>query len=254
MKRITLKITNNDQAINLPIVSVNNGLGYDDDVKSLISDETDNSINSVTDGEVRRILPDTSRTIQFQFWNGSTYVTQVSPLDFTSSQYSGQTARNSFYVIQVFNTSKEETQTKKHTGYFNGYDFAKTNLTSIYSFNEANEFSNLYLTQEFLDTTTGLTIDAYVKFLFYSAKSGKFHPFFNFNDPAVVTQDKLYHKITINKTTLRYSFTVNPIILRELNNTNYISLINETVSSLTVAKTTYPTGNTFTQNGSYITQ
>lgn len=258
MKRITLKLQNNDQNINIPINGINNLLGYDDAITSLVSDETDTSINDSVDGEVRRILPSFSRTFNFQFWNGSTYVSQVAPLEFSSSEFSGQTARSSFYIIQVFDSAKEEIQNKKHTGYYNGYDFAKTNLVSSYSYNENIEFSNLYLPQSFLDSKTGNTIVAYIKFLFYSAKSGKFYLFYNNNDPSLTTQDKLYYQISIDKSTFKYtlnpSYGASTITPRELRNTTYTNFINQTVSSFPVAKPTYPNGNTFTNDGNYTTQ
>jgi hypothetical protein len=257
MKKISIRLTDNDQSIMIPLKGIGNLLGYDDDVTKAVEDETDTSINDVTDAETRRILPSASAIIQFQFWNGTIYTSnKVAPLEFTGfTDYNTVAAKNSFYVIQLFDSFRDEVQSKKHTGYYNGFDFAKSNLVASYTFNADNEFSNLYVAQSVLDSMSGTSRDFYIKFLFYSAKSGKFYSFFNQNAPAVTTQEKLYHKININPNTLQYSFVpvYTPIVLRELLNPVYDSFVNATVQSIPVEKPNYPSGNTFDNSGSYIT-
>jgi hypothetical protein len=255
MKKYQLKIGVNDKNLMVPAVKIGNLLGYDDDVSTLVSDETNSSINKEVDGEVRRILPLTTKQIQFRFWNGASYVTFVAPTEFPSpfTDFNTNAAKKSFYIIQLFDTFKDEVQSKKHTGYLNGYDFAKSNLTSIYTFSSDMEFSNLYVPQSVLDGMSGVTTDFYIKFLFYSAKSGTFYSFFN-NNISSTTQEKLYHKISINPNTLRYSFSPDVAIieLNELLNANYKSFINNTVDSIPVEKPNFPAGNTFTNDGEYI--
>lgn len=255
MKRISLKIQNNDQSMIIPIKGIGNLLGYDDDVSAALTNETESSINEGNDSETRRILPEGNRSITFEFWNGSGYVNLVAPLELTgSTAFNTAGAKNSFYIIQLFDSFRDEIQSKKHTGYYNGFDFAKTNLNSIYSYNGDFEFTNLYVSQFLLDSMSGLTTSFYLKFLFYCAKSGKFYSFFNQNAPTVTTQEKLYYKINIDPNSLRYSFDpdYSNLILRELRNPAYETFVNNTIQSIPIEKPVYPTGNTFNNSGNYV--
>lgn len=257
MKRLKIKIQNNDQSMILPLKGINNLSGYDDDLLTTSVVETNKSINAGNDAETRRLLPTSSKTIQFQFWKNTTssYVNVVAPNEFTgSTDYNTKAAKNSFFIVQLFDTFRDESNSKKHTGYYNGFDFAKTNLVSNYTYSADVEFSNLYIAQNILDGLSGMTKDFYLKFLFYSAKSGKFYSFFNQNAPAVTTQEMMYHKITIDPNNLNYSFNPNysTLILRELRNPAYDTFINNTVQSIPVEKPNYPSGNTFDNSGNYI--
>ena len=258
MKRLTIKLRENDQTMIVPLKGINNLSGYDDDVLATSSIETTDSINVGDDAETRRLLPAVTNSIQFQFWEttSNSFVNLVAPDEFSgSTDFNTSAAKNSFYVIQLYDTFKDESNSKKHTGYYNGFDFAKTNLVSSYNFSPDNEFSNLYVSQKVLDGLSGLTRDFYIKFLFYSAKSGKFYSFINQNTPSVITQEKMYHKITINPNLLNYTFNPNysPLLLRELRNPAYDTFINNTVQSIPVEKPVYPSGNTFENTGNYIT-
>lgn len=254
MKRYTIKLGNNDSKIILPAIKIDNLLGYDDDVSALVNTETDKSINSEVDAEVRRIIPFTSKQIEFRFWNGSSYVSKVAPLEFTnSSDFNTAAAKNSFYIIQLFDTFRDEVQSKKHTGFYNGFDFAKTSLNSIYNFTSDIEFSNLYVSQSLLNSMNGQPTEFFIRFFFYCAKSGKIYTFYN-DSVSSNAQDKLYHRIVISPTNLEYYFApdVTLIRLNELLNPNYSTFINNTVESIPVEQPNFPAGNTFTNDGNYI--
>jgi len=251
MNRYKIKLDGlTDQNITISIKGSGNLLGYDDDVLSLVEDQTVDSINNVSDAEVRRFVPAADYSIQFQFWNGFSYVTSVAPLEFAPTDYTTAAAKNSFYVIQVFNSYRDEVNTKLHTGYFNGYDFTKTSLFSSYQYTSSMEFSNLYLPQEFLESLTGNTV--YVKMLFYSAKSGKFYSFTNDNI-GVTTQEKMYQAFTLDPVNMTYTLSPTPMVFKELLNSAYDQFINDPTASFNIEKTNYPSGNTFTIDGNYIT-
>lgn len=256
MKRLKFKLYDNDQNLIIPLKGINNLSGYDDDLLSMTTIETEESINIGNDAETRRLFPAVTNQIMFEFWRSSSnsFVNLVAPDEFSSNDYNTAGAKNSFYVIQLYDTFRDESNSKKHTGYYNGFDFAKSNLVSTYTFSPDNEFSNLYVAQNVLDSLSGITKDFYIKFLFYSGKSGKFYSFFNQNTPSVTTQEMMYHKITINPNTLTYSFNPNysPLLLRELRNPAYNTFINNTVQSIPVEKPVYPSGNTFKNDGEYI--
>jgi hypothetical protein len=261
--KLQIKLGSNDNKFSIPLISRNNMLGYDDNVQNIVNAETNKAINTVSDGEVRRVSIMNTYGVTFNFWNGSSYVPEVAPLEFTSINSGSTELKSSFYIIQLYDTFVGSTQTKYHTGYYNGYEFtaSATPLNSIYTnaLSSESEFSDLYLSQNLLESITGATKDYYVKFSFYSGKSGKFYSFYNQANSSLTTEEKLYNKITVipynntNVNSLKYSFNVGSLVLNELRNADYNTLINNTVPSFPVQKTTYPTGNTFTNDGIYIT-
>ena len=245
--KITIKANSNDKTFNIPITSTNNMLGSDDSVESLVNGETNNSINNVFDLEVRRILPISGNQIEFRFYDGFSYVATLPPAEFTSDDIGTTALNNSFFVLQLFDTFSGNTQTKYHTGYLSGYNFES--ITSIYDFNSDMEFSNLYITQDLLKSMSGVSKNFYMKFLFYSGKSGKFYSFFNRYD-TVETERKMYGSITINPTTLKYSY--NSILsFDELLKPAFNAFIDSTIPTVRIEKPTYPLGNTFTSDGNY---
>lgn len=246
--KLKILLSNNDKEINIPIVSRNNPLGYDDNIQNLVDAETNNSINTVTDAEVRRLKINHAYNFNFKFWNGSSFVSTLAPLEGLSAS---TTVKNSFFIIQVYDGFMEETQNKRHTGYFNGYEFS--NLVSSYVIDNTFEFSDLYLPKWYLDSMTGTTTTMYAKFLFFSGKSGKFYSFYNANG-GDTNQKKLYTTIQVTGSSLNYSYLGGSTLnLYELTNATYDALVNATVPSFPVQKPTYPTGNTFTSGGQYET-
>lgn len=255
--KLQIRLTPEDNIISIPITSRNNMLGYDDDIESLVNVETNNSINNVSDAETRRVLPANIYNATFRFWNGSSYVTNIAPLEFTNADIGSTQLSASFFIIQLYDSFSANTQTKYHTGYFNGYDFNQSLTSSFPSLiKDTVEFSNLYLSQELLDSMSGITTDFYVKFTFYSGKSGKFYSFSktNPNLSQLSSEDLIYNKITVNPVTLTYTFAQAPDVYEIINNPAYDTLVNNTVPSFPVQKPTYPSGNTFTTDGTYINQ
>ena len=258
--KVKIKLSNNDKNIILPIGGSANLLGYDDNVQTIINGETNTSVNTASDLEVRRFDANYGSIFTvFAFWNGSSYVTQLAPLDFAANglDKSSEQARNSFYVMQVFDDFNEATQTKLHTGYFNGYDFLNKSgggLSTDYTINSNNtEFLSIYISNSFLEEKNSQTIDLYVKFLFYSAQSGKFYPFSKTSYTSITKQEDIYRKITINTSTFKYTINGSTFSAYEIYNPDYSTLINNTVSSIPVQKPVYPSGNTFTETGNYET-
>jgi hypothetical protein len=246
--KLQIKLSSNDKMLTIPIVGRNNMLGYDDDVESIVNSQTNNAINNVSDGEVRRFKPSDLYNIQFLFFDGSSYQPLLPP-EFNNNDLGTDAINGSFYLIQLYNTFDGNTQKKYHTGYFNGYDFG--DLDTNYTYNSDLEFSNFYLSQDFINSLTGVT-EVFVRFSFYSAKSGKFYSFFNDN-LTLNNEEKLYHKITIDPNTFTYEFPYSTIRSREIINADYNTLINNTANLVNIEKPTYPTGNTFTEDGTYVT-
>lgn len=255
--KIQIKISDNDKNIQIPITGINNLLGYDDNIQSIVNGETDTSINSTSDLEVRRFKQSSGITITFYFWDGSNFINELAPLDFAANSIGATSnqAKNSFYLIQIFDTYDEAIQKKLHTGYFNGYDFLTraTDLETTYTFSNTSEFLDLYINNKFLENLTGSTVNVYAKYLFYSGQSSKFYPFypFSYQDTANKEED-IYQKIVLNLN--NFNFNTSSFDVREITNPDYSTLINNTVSSIPVEKPKYPNGNTFTEDGNYITE
>jgi hypothetical protein len=256
--KYSFKISTKDQNMQIRLNSEANLSGYDDDVMALIDNKTDESINDISDGEKRRFLPSQSLSLNFLFFStGGTYTNKVAQLDFPSSgtTYKSVAMRQSFYVVQVYDSVKEESQLKLHTGYYNGNDFTKYTNTSIYPYNLNLEYTNLYFRTSYLAAHTGNT-HVYVKFSFYSAKSGKIYPFYNLAKSGSTTEDRLYFDAILVPSGMTYYFSgiTNTLYAKEIVNSQYVTFINTTVDSLSNQKPVYPSGNTFTDSGQYVTQ
>ncbi len=253
MLKYTVKISpeGKDLNINLPLVNKTELSGQDNDIARLISDETDDSINEVQDGEKIRYTPLQSRTATFSFKSGSTYVNKISPTEFNSSSLGTEMIRNSFYLCQIYDSPNQDNQLLLHTSYINGYTFGNS-LNSIYNWTSIYEYTDIHLSKVFLDTITATTFNLYFKFSFYSGKSGTIFPFYNLSSVSVA-EDKLYYISNFSKTTKKYTLATN-FSLREISNADYVNLINESVASTNIEKPVVPAGNTFTTNGEYIIQ
>ena len=255
--RIKIKQSNKDKKIVIPFGGVGNLLGYDDDINSLISNETDHSINNVTDLEVKRFKSFiNSFSITFNFWDGSSYQTQLAPLDFAANSLNtfSNEARNSFYVIQIFDSFDEDIQTKLHTGYFNGYDFIRRSfggLSTVYTVDNITEFLSNYINNSFFEGKTGL-ITLYAKLFFYSAQSTKFYPFSYIQTAS--TLQEIYIPVIFDLEMYTYTYPTPNILFYEIPNLDYATLVNNTVQSIPIENSTFPTGNRFTTDGIYIEQ
>lgn len=256
--KLQIKLSTNDKNIRIPAIGRNNMLGYDDNVESLVNSNTVQSINNVSDAEVRRFKPQTNFRLKFLFFNGSSFVDDLAPTEFTNSDLGTTALGLSFYLIQLYNSFDGNTQKKYHTGYFNGYDFNKLDANYLFYYDSPtqynHEFTNIYLPQDLIDSMSGQSTYFYVRFSFYSGKSGKIYSFNN-DDLSSTTEEKLYKKILINPTTFTYTFSpiFTPMSFKEITNAAYNTLINNTANSVNVEKPVYPNGNTFTTDGTYTT-
>jgi hypothetical protein len=258
--KLKLKLSSNNKKIIIPIGGSDDLLGYDDNIATLVNDNANNSVNASSDLEVKRFNSTitTNQLLTYYFWDGTNFITTLPPSEFSANGLTSMSneVRNSFYVMQVFDTYVESIQKKLHTGYLNGYDFINRSinqsaLNSTYLVNNDTEFLDIYISNDFLNNINQSTVDVYVKMFFYSAQSGKFYPF-TYTHPSVLIDEKgLYLKIILNLTTFKYS--INPIDFYEIINSQYSQSINNSALSIPIQKPTYPLGNTFTETGNYDT-
>lgn len=231
----------NDLNLTFPLSSKSNLGGLTQDIQDLITDQSNSSINSVTDGEKIRFTPDGFTGITF--WNGTI-------TGFTSSEVKTQAYVNSFFILQIYDTPLSDTQTLLHTSYINGYYFS-TGVTSVFDWTSEFEYADLHISKNYLDGFSGNTDNVYCKTHFYNAKTGKIDPFYDVYATGD-TESILYKTLVLNKTNRTYSISGNMHFVK-INNSDYVELINDSIESFNVEKPTYPTGNTFNPNGTYTT-
>lgn len=251
MLKYSLQISSvgKDLNLNLGLKNKIGFSGFDNDTENLIFDQTNENINDVADGEKTRFMPSTGRTITFSFWSGSTFVNKISPLEFNNSYIGSSQIINSFYVCQIYDSPIQDKQLLLHTSYINGYTFSNT-LNSVYNWSKINEYCDIHILNSFLDNLTATTVNLYFKFSFYSGKSGKVFPFYNLSSTSIA-EDKLYYVSNFNLSTKIYNLTTN-FSLREVTNNQYVTLINDSVTSNNIEKPVYMSGTTFTTTGQYI--
>lgn len=248
--KIQISPTGVDQNIPVNFKNETHLSGLSDDILNLVTDQTQLAINPSQDGEKRRFTPLTSTNITFDFWNGSSYVGNISPIDFTSITATTTDAyTNSFYVCQVFDSAVGDKQNLLHNSYLNGFQFSLSTLVSTYIWSNLYEYADIHIPKYYLDTLTANTFQLYFKFLFYSGKTGKVHPFFT--GTTVNTENDIYLRVDFNHLTRTYTLN-NSLVFSEFTNTDYIDVVNANVSSVNIQKPVYPTGTTFTTSGQYV--
>lgn len=243
-----------DIKIKLPLSTNTNLSGLQQSISEYIERETGLSINPATDGETfRLLLNNLTQTYTFKFHNGTSYSNTLLNAGFTTEdiEFGTEFIKSSFYIMQVFDSINGDNQTLLHSSFYNGYNI--TGSTSTYTINSTLEFPNLYIEEDFLNSTSASTITVYSKFYFFNAKLGKLHSFLNESSELLTTEDKMYFPLKINKNTRRYSFNNGiSVSCKEMINVNYNQQINDSLDIFSREKPTYPTGNTFTNTGIYI--
>ena len=220
----------------------------DNDVE--LEDQQNGVVNEMEDGEVIRFKPLTSTykqtTMQFLYGGSPSYLNAGFTIDDISE--SKDIFKNSSYLIQVYDSPKSENQALIHSNYINGYQILTTSA-STHTVSLTSESFNTYVNETFLNQQSGDTFNLYFKFFFYSAKEGKVREFTQ-NVFSLTNESQSYISIPFNRLTRKYTFPFS-VILKELPQSEYLDIINETIESISLQKPTFPTGNTFNINGEY---
>lgn len=250
-QKIRISTDNTDANLSIYFQSSNNLGGLSEDIDNLVTDQTNASINDTSDGEKNRFtpLPSSNYNLTALFYkiNTATYVSNVAPNEFAASAVTSSSFLNSFYVYKIFDTPFENTQQLIHTGYLNGFNFNGYS-SAAYKWNNSFEYADIHVPNSFLSTITGNTFNLYMKLNFYSANSGHVYPFSGITTTHIETD--LYNTLTFTAST-RY-YIVSPFTFKEIKQSAYVDIINESVQSVNIEKPIFPTGNTFTIDGTYI--
>ena len=246
-------IPSQDINIKIGISNENSLSGLQNDIETFVTRETGLSINAADDGETFRYLPTGNTTMTFEFYSGATYYTDLYAAGFESSDI-GFTAPilSSFYLLTLFDTRSRTSQQKLHDGFFNGFDFVAESATTIYNITPTTEFSNLYITNDFVNTLTGNTT-LYFTLSFFNGKTGEVQLFFNSDKNATgdTTQNVNYFDLVLNPTGKTYTWS-SSINAKEITNTGFTETYNETIDKFENQKSLFPAGNAVSGN-TYIT-
>lgn len=202
-----------------------------DDGKLLLEDETTSSINLIVGGDKFRIKKSGNTSINMKFYNGSTFVSDLSGAGFTTNELTtvGDNVFSSFFFFRVYDSENLAKANLLHTSYINGYQLYGQNGTStIFSLDGSLEYNNLYV----LERLKSVNI-AYVKFNFYNAKTGVIHNF--------ISDDTNTELVEINLANNEYNFTNSSLVFSENTNVTYNTIINSSNTSNQVETPNYPT-------------
>ena len=239
--------------INLKIaLSPDNSLsGLQNDIEDFVEIETGLSINSADDGETFRYLPTGATTIKYDFYSGGSYYSNLIAAGFSSEDI-GYTRPilSSFYLLTLYNNRKITSQLKLNNGFFNGFNFVSNDVSTIYNVDSNNEFSNLYIKNEFINSLSGETT-LYFTLSFFNGKTGKLHLFFNNDLSGNTTEERNYFNIILNPIDKTYVWDSN-INAREISNSGYSQTYNNSIEKFQLQKPIFPNGNAVSGN-TYIT-
>lgn len=236
--------------------------GFQREIDSLTQYNTNKAVNPVVDVEERKfkLNPDTPNQIfQFYFYNKTfgTWAISFANAGFTTiSSLQSMALRKSFFILDFYDTYDVNTQTKIFTTYL-----TKLGLTPNYSVSSStsNQLYYWYVPMSYLSSQSSTTVTGYVKFSFFNGKTGDVHLFYNQNNEALSTPEKMFFGATmdlVNKTWKIVTSDYPYVKAKEFgNNARYIDRINDTYNRFSGITQTYPTGNTYNyKSNTYFTK
>lgn len=267
---MSIKETINNKGLDVNIkFTLDSGIkfiGQQQGIDKFVETTKESLINPVVDEEIRRIGYKTimgPATLKFYFRhpaNGTLFNTfGLTGAGFTSTEISENNVniRNSFFILDFYDSYNPNTQTKIFTQYLTQILSGENNLPTYRIYNDTvNQLYNWCIPQSYLDTFTSYYNTGYVKFSFYDAKTGKILLFYNKTNEGLSTPLKMYFPVQIYKNTFDWKFeTVTPIAYEYPSNNAYVQQVNDRISNFENLQQIYPDGNTFDyKTGNYDTE
>ena len=264
MPIIKERIRNNNQDVYLKIdLGVRNRLsGYQQEIDNLTEETKEELVNPVVDYEVERFkhLPSNVSVLIFNFsnYNGTSTANTFANAGFNSSEIedADDNMLNSFFIMDVYDTTDNNTQTKLFTTYNTLILDSETSggvpIPKYYVRDTTiNQFFYQYVPKWFLDTQTGSTVTVYSKFSFYNAKYGTISLFFNPNEAAMSTK-RMYFKTYLYPDDMEWKFdnySLNPTELSPEN--SYVGKVNDTFENFQNRQQNPPEGAFNPEDGTY---
>ena len=248
----TTRFTGRDIKLKISLDSTNNLDGLQQAINDYIARETGLSINPVTDGETYKYKSTTTRTITPYFYNGASLDDSLLYAGFTADEIANNddVVTNSFYILQVYDTTVNENQTLLHNSYYNGYDIQS--VATLFTLNEGDEVSNFYFPEWYIsENNDSDEINFVVKLFFFNAKTGRLQTFYNRDKASDTTEDKIYYDGTLSVSGKTYTLETNALKFNEFENAAYNEKINESLDTFDVEAPVFPEGQQFFDDGTY---
>lgn len=241
----SFRLDGNDKILKLPLININDSLGYDQDVSNLITSETNKNINTPVDSDLNIYVPynNTENELNFYFDLSGTPSNSFESIGFTTDDVKTDYGRRSFFIADTYTTYKIETQSKICQNFINGIGSLIPSYTVLNKQYFSREFYQWYINDDII--TSGDTITGYTKFSFFNAKTGNVHVFYNSDNESINSELKMYAPTIINKTTKTYQFETSTLNLYELVNEAYRSKIQRSLSVTPNKSPILPSGTTF---------
>jgi hypothetical protein len=241
-----IKFNGYDMNINIPISTNNNHMGMQQEIDSFVMEETNKSINSVVDHEVKRYSLVENKMFNFQFYSNGVWLSDFSSAGFDINDVLQRNVdiSNSFFILDVYDTWVPNKQEKILTNYLTilyKNNFEGDKLSSIFTINPTSEFNYLEIPEHKINIST-----VYGRFSFYNAKTGKIIVFYNEYYDFLTTTFRYYFTITLNHSNNTWNLQKNimkeaPEILYPQYNEKY----NNTFTGVENKDQNYPSGTVF---------
>jgi len=273
-----IKFENKDVNLKINLGAGNSLSGYQQEINYLTEETKVELTNPIIDNEVRRFQYSASTANLFFYFtvNGVTYVNEFGTTGarFESSEITDNSVktRNSFFIMDFYDTYNTFTQTKIFTIYqtkiLSGVVSSGTPIPKYIINNNNNDrvqFYSWYVPKTFIDQNiaSGLTtVTGYVKFSFFNAKYGDIALFYNkdyVNPTNPASPERLYFKVKLDLVNMTWKFdysgTNYPPNAKayQIPFTNaYSQKVNDGVNNFENKKQNYPEDNTFdAETGNY---
>jgi hypothetical protein len=245
----TVKLTPQDSSIKIGLSRRNHTSGGDDDINEYIKTQSENAINNEVDGERFKYKLSEDESFKFTFDDGTTQSRNLSYAGFDSDDIGSDAYNNSFYIYQVFDSDDLYNQNLLFTGFIPLFFFNK--MSSVYNTTiDEYEFTNLYLTEDFINSIDGSSKTLYIRYFFFNSKTSQTQIFgvqsrFNSSD-----ERRLFLTANVNKLTKTYTFSQRTN-LREIKNSDYLNKINSNLPIFKVSDPNDPNRIIFNTDGTY---
>jgi hypothetical protein len=267
INRETIRFNGRDAFVKFGLETGDGLTGYQQQIDRLTSVTGVELINPAIDGEVRRFkYSNTVGNATLVFYNDLGVNSFENEADDTDDEII--TTRNvqslsSFFILDFYDTYDISKQTKLFTVYMTrilegDYLIGKPIPKYTIGSNNINQFYYWYVPLSFLNTVTGQTVDVHVKFSFFHAYNGKLRLYYNYENRALTTPEKMFVKARLNLSNFTWSFVASSYTIRldqiagDYDPNKYAQKVNDSIDKFALDKQVFPDGIIFNYNtGTY---
>ncbi len=245
----TVNINDKNKYISILLENKNASVGEDQSFDTLTINNSIDIINPVIDVETYKFkINSTGTNLQFNFHD----LTRTEPkydIVYKTTGFTNVVLQNSYFIMDIFDSFDIQKQTRLNRNYFtqlnpNNSQLSGLTSTFILSSTVSNQFNNVFIPKNYLDSNINNEIILYCKFMFYDALNGKIVNFINQSKLNISTNDKMFFEINLNKSSRVWHFNNNVTAYGDILSI-YSEKINAAIQTQTDKTESYPTGNKF---------